>query len=76
MTTSCVGRPWDTTSFDYPLLVLGKGGGLLKGDMHHRGDGDNTSKVPFTLLKMLGSAEASFGLAEGLTSETIPELLV
>jgi len=74
-TTSCVGQPWDHQMTDFPMLVLGKGGGLLRGDMHHRVVEENTSKVPFSLLKLFGSQEASFGLAEGLVSETIPELL-
>ena len=43
--------------------------------MHHRVAGENTSKVPFTLLKLFGSQEASFGLAEGMVGETVPELL-
>ncbi len=75
-TTSCIGVPWEHRIDDYPFLVIGKGGGLLKGDIHHRAMGDNASKIPFTLLKALGGPDASFGLAEGLVSETIPELLV
>lgn len=74
-TTSCVGLPWDHRMDDFPLLVIGKGGGLLRGDLHHRAQDDNTSKVPFTLLKLMGSPETSFGQAEGMVTETIPELL-
>ncbi len=74
-TTSCVALPWDHLMTDFPMLVLGKGGGLLRGDLHHRVDGDNASKVPFTLLKLFGSQEASFGKDEGLVSETVPALL-
>ena len=74
-TTSCIGLPWEHRIDDYPLLVIGKGGGLLRGDMHHRATGDNASKIPFTLLRALGSPATSFGLAEGLVGETIPELL-
>ncbi|MDC0672485.1 DUF1552 domain-containing protein [Nannocystis radixulma] len=75
-TTSCVAQPWDHRMDDFPLLVIGKGGGLLRGDLHHRAAGDNASKVPFSLLKLFGSQEPSFGAAEGLVSDTIPELLV
>ncbi|MCY1059499.1 DUF1552 domain-containing protein [Nannocystis sp. SCPEA4] len=75
-TTSCVAQPWDHRMDDFPLLVIGKGGGLLRGDLHHRAAGDNASKVPFSLLKLFGSQEPSFGVAEGLVSDTIPELLV
>ena len=49
-TTSCVGQPWDHQMTDFPMLVLGKGGGLLRGDMHHRVVEENTSKVLLTLL--------------------------
>lgn len=75
-TTSCVAQPWDHRMDDFPLLVIGKAGGLLRGDLHHRAAGDNASKVPFSLLKLFGSQEPSFGVAEGLVSDTIPELLV
>lgn len=74
-TTSCVGLPWDHLMTDYPMLVMGKGGGLLRSDFHHRSVDENTSKVPFTLLKAFGSQETSFGLAEGMVSDIVPELL-
>lgn len=74
-TTSCVAQPWDHRMDDFPLLVIGKGGGLLRGDLHHRAQGENTSKVPFTLLKLFGGPEPSFGKDEGLADQTIPELL-
>lgn len=73
--TSCVGLPWEHRFSDFPMLVAGKGGSLLRGDIHHRVNGENISKVPFTLLKALGSDDASFGMAEGMTSEVVPELL-
>lgn len=74
-TTSCVGLPWDHRLDDYPMLVIGKGGGLLRGDLHLRSAGDNTSMVPFTLLQALGAAIPSFGAAEGLVSTGIPGIL-
>lgn len=74
LATSCVGEPTAHLGDDYPILLLGKGGGRLKGDLHHRGQAENASKVPFTLLKMFGGQDASFGQDEGFTTETIPEL--
>ena len=56
------------------MLLLGKGGGRLQGDMHHRGQAENASKVPFSVLKMFGSEEPSYGEGPGLVTETIPEL--
>jgi hypothetical protein len=35
--TSCTSLAWEHGMNDFPLLVLGKAGGLLKGDIHHRG---------------------------------------
>jgi hypothetical protein len=48
---------------------------LFRGDIHHRAAGDNTSRVPFTVLKAFGSADATFGAAEGMTGDGIPEIL-
>ncbi len=72
-TTTCVGDPAHD-SFDYPMLLLGKGGGLLSGNLHHRGSAQNACMLPFTLLKMFGSSETSFGEAEGYVTETISAL--
>lgn len=74
-TTSCIGLPWEHRTDDYPIIVVGKGGGLLRGDVHHRATNGNSSLVPYTLLNALGSPDTSFGLAEGLVTETIPEIL-
>jgi hypothetical protein len=55
-------------------LVSGKAGGKLKGDQHIRIVDENVSKVPFTLLSMLGGP-ASFGMAEGQVTSGVSELL-
>jgi hypothetical protein len=60
---------------DFPLLVSGKAGGKLKGDQHIRIVDENVSKVPFTLLSMLGGTATSFGMAEGQVSSGVPALL-
>lgn len=73
--TSCVGLPWDHRMDDFPMLLAGKAGGLFRGDMHHRAAGDSTSRVPFTVLKAFGSPAATFGDAEGMTGDAIPEIL-
>jgi hypothetical protein len=75
-TTSCVGLPWEHRFTDFPMLVAGKAGGRLRGDVHLRSASENTSKVPFTLLQMLGSEETSFGQDEGLVTDGVPGLLV
>jgi hypothetical protein len=74
-TTSCVSESTTHSPADYPLLLSGKAGGKLKGDQHIRLVGDNTSKVPFTVLQAYGSTAQTFGANEGQVSSGIPELL-
>ena len=56
--TSCVGDSVNHGNTDFPLLLAGKARGALKGDIHVRGNDDNVSRVPFTVLKALGSPDA------------------
>ncbi len=74
-TTSCCSESMTHSNLDFPLLVSGKAGGKLKGDQHLRYVDENASKVPYTLLAMMGSTAKSFGLNEGQVTSTIPELL-
>jgi hypothetical protein len=73
--TSCVSESQTHGGTDYPLLVAGKAGSLLKGDQHVRLLDENVSKVPFTLLTALGGTDASFGEDEGLVTSGVAELL-
>jgi hypothetical protein len=73
--TSCVAASQTHGGTDYPLLVIGKAGGKLKGDSHIRTVGANVSDVPFTLLKALGGTAPSFGQNEGQTSSVVSALL-
>jgi hypothetical protein len=63
------------TGKDMPFAVLGKAGGRLKGDMHVRLPGDNTSKLPFTLARAAGARITSFGAEEGQATEEIAGIL-
>ena len=74
--TSCVSESKSHGMTDYPLLLLGKAGGKLSGNIHHRAAGDNACKVPFTLLQLFGGTDASFGQDEGMVTAGIPEILV
>jgi hypothetical protein len=75
-TTSCVSESQTHGGSDYPILVAGKAGGKLRGDQHMRVLDDNVSKVPFTLLNVMGSKATSFGMAEGQVSTGLSGLLV
>ncbi len=74
-TTSCCSESMTHSNLDFPLLISGKAGGKLKGDQHLRFVDENASKVPYTLLTMMGGTAKTFGLAEGQVTSTIPELL-
>jgi hypothetical protein len=73
--TSCVSESQSHSGKDYPLLVVGKGGGALVANQHVRLLDDNVSKVPFTLLKAMGSPETSWGKDEAKVDAPIPDLL-
>jgi hypothetical protein len=73
--TSCVSESQTHGGTDYPLLVAGKAGGKLAGDQHIRIVGENVSKVPYTLLGVMGSTATSFGLAEGQVTSGVSQLL-
>jgi len=74
--TSCVSESQSHSGKDYPLLVAGKGAGALSSDQHVRLLDDNVSKLPFTLLKAMGSTETSWGKDEARVEQVIADLLL
>jgi hypothetical protein len=85
--TSCTSESQTHSGNDYPTLVAGKAGGLLKGDQHLRmvigppgttgaPNGDNQSKVPYTLMTALGRPQGLWGLGDSAVSTGIPGMLV
>jgi hypothetical protein len=84
--TSCTSESQTHSGNDYPTLVAGKAGGLLKGDQHLRfasappgttgaPNGDNQSKVPYTLLTALGRPQGPWGMGDSQASTGIPAML-
>lgn len=61
---------------EFPVLIAGKGSGRLRGDVHARKPGRNTSEAVLTALKGAGSRRSSFGHGAGATSTVVSELLV
>ena len=59
---------------DFPMLVLGKGGGRLRADQHVRGSGENACRVPLTLARTTGAAIPVFGEGAGRISEGLAQL--
>jgi hypothetical protein len=62
---------------EYPLLVFGRLGGLIKGDQHVRSAAkDNVSKLLFTLVNLYGGNVTSFGAGLGQVNSGVSEILV
>lgn len=85
--TSCTSESQTHSGNDYPVLVAGKAGGLLKTDQHLRmvngppgttgaPNGDNLSKIPYTLLTALGRPEGPWGMGDSQVSTGLPAMLV
>jgi hypothetical protein len=84
--TSCTSESQTHSGNDYPTLVAGKAGGLLKGDQHMRfaagppgttgaPGGDNQSKVAYTLLTALGRPPGPWGLGDSMASSGLSGML-
>jgi hypothetical protein len=60
---------------DFPILIAGKGGGRLRGDMHYRSPGrEGTSRAVLTALRGAGLEEASFGVDAGRETQSLGAL--
>ena len=76
MATSDLANGKRHTNTNYPILVCGKGGGTLKGNYHHRAQGQpNSSQVLLSLMHAMGIESNSFGHEGGYTDRWISEIL-
>jgi hypothetical protein len=73
--TSDVSMGRSHSAADMPVLLFGRGGGVIKGDQHHRANRENISKVLFTLVNLFGGNVTEFGLGAGKVTSGIPEIL-
>ncbi len=61
---------------DFPMLVLGKAGGNLRGGVHYRSTtAEAATKVPLTLARAVGVDLPSFGVETQLVQDSVAELL-
>jgi len=67
---------WTHEQKDMPMLICGKGGGRLKGNVHARVVDGNTSMGLFTALLGAGLPLSDFGHEEGYVNTPITDLLV
>ncbi len=61
---------------ELPVLLVGKAGGALRGDLHHRSTTKETvTKIPFSLLNVFGANLPSWGAAENRTTDGVGAIL-
>lgn len=65
---------WSHSQDDMPFLICGKGNGKLRGNVHARIDGGNTSRALLTALRGGGLPLTSFGYEAGLVDQGVGEL--
>jgi hypothetical protein len=63
------------TKEEWPVLLVGKAGGKLQGDMHNNYPADNLSKVLFTIAKTMGSPITEIGLDNGNVNATLSGII-
>ena len=61
---------------DMPILIAGGAGGGLRTNYHHRGNADNTSMAPLTVMRACGVDIQGFGVGAGYTESAIDALLL
>jgi hypothetical protein len=59
------------TKEEWPVLLIGKAGGKLTGDMHNNYPGDNLSKALLTVAKLMGSSITEIGSDKGKVGATL-----
>lgn len=74
--TSCTAWGKIHSKEDWPVLMVGKASGRLKGNQHFRYPAANLSRALFTAAKIVGSPIAELGRAEGLVKEVLPGIQV
>ena len=65
---------WSHVQDDLPMLICGKGGGRLRGNIHYRQEGGSASRALLTALRGGGLPITEFGHEEGSSDEPITEL--
>ena len=75
--TSELSDGWRHSNNEFPILIAGKGGGRLRGNVHYRsGSNENTSKAVLTALRGGGIPAASFGHDAGYVTDSFGALEV
>src|SRR5260370_39992341 len=59
---------------EFPVLMAGKAGGRLRGDVHVRANGDNYTKALVTAANLMGVTTNGIGIDAGRATEVIAGL--
>jgi Protein of unknown function (DUF1552) len=66
--TSCTSWGKIHAATEWPVLLAGRAGGALKGNLHLRAPGENLSKVLFSIANLMGANVTSLGATNGLVN--------
>lgn len=72
--TSCTSWGKVHATDEWPVLLAGKAGGVLKGNQHLRYPGQNLSSVLLTIANIFGANLTSLGLGPGMTTAELTGL--
>jgi hypothetical protein len=65
---------WTHSQDDMPILVCGKGNGKLRGNVHARIEGGNTTMALLSALRGGGLPLTEFGYEEGFVNQSVTEI--
>jgi hypothetical protein len=61
---------------EWPVLMVGKAGGRLRGNEHHNFQGENLSRALLTVANTMGLPLTEFGSGNGYTNSVLPGIVV
>jgi hypothetical protein len=74
VTSDCaVGKSHDPN--DYPVLLVGKAGGALKGNVHFRSNGESVTRATLTAARAAGATLDAFGTGAQRATTSVSEVL-
>ena len=73
--STCVAWGKAHSSVQWPVMIFGRGGGVLKGNFHHAAPSeDNVAKVALTIGNAFGLGLTEFGKGPGLVNQEVSEI--
>jgi hypothetical protein len=72
--TSCTSWGKVHAKDEWPVLLAGKAGGALQGNVHLRAPGENLSKILFTMANLMGASVTTLGAGQGLVESGLSGL--